>query len=96
MTNDSNGPFKCLDHVSDSYNYSLIKDTLLDPFSEPCLNLNWVKVNLQTHRSRNCVVTRLEELMGEMLPVFGMIKNIIKNIDCQVCLVCNVMRTNGF
>ena len=31
--------------------------------------------------------------MGEMHLVFGMIDNIIKNVNGQVCLVMNVMRT---
>ena len=34
--------------------------------------------------------------MGEMLSLFGMIDNIIKNVDGQVCLVMNVLSTNGF
>ena len=96
VTNDSDGPFECLDHVSYSHNYSLFKDTLPEFFNGPCLILNWVKVNGQIYRSRICVVMRLEELMGEMLPVFEMIDQIIKNVDGQFCLVVNVMSTNGF
>ena len=90
MTNDSDGSFECLDHVSHSHNYFLFKDALLESISA-CLILNWVKVNGQTYRSRIYVVMRLEELMGGMFPVFGMIDNVIKN--GQVCLVMNVMRT---
>ena len=93
MTNDSDRSFECFDHVSYSHNYSLFKDTLPESFSGPCLILNWVEVNGQTYRSRICVVMRLEELMGEMLPVFAKIDNIIKNVDGHVCLVMNVMRT---
>ena len=96
VTNYSDGPFECLDHVSYSHNYSPFKDTLPEPFNGPCLFFNWVKVNGQTYMSRICVVMRLEELMGEMLPMFGIIDHIIKNVDDQVCLVRNAMRTNGF
>ena len=93
MTNDSDGSFKCLDHVSHSHNYSLFKNTLPESFSGPYLILNRIKVNGQTYRSRICVVMRLEELLGEMLPVFGMIDNIIKNVNGQVCLIMNAMHT---
>ena len=93
MTNESDGSFECLDHVSYSHNYFLFKDTLPESISGPCLILNWVKVNRQTYRSRICVVMRLEELMGGMLLVFAMIVNIIKNFNGQVCFVTNVMHT---
>ena len=96
VTYDSDGPFECLGHVSHSHNCSLFIDTLPESFNGPGLILNWVKVNGQTYRSRICVMMRLEELIGEMLPMFRMIDHIIKNVDGQVCLVMNEMRTNGF
>ena len=56
VTNDSDEFLECLDHVSHSHNYSLFKDTLPEPFSGPCLILNWVQVNGQTYRSRICII----------------------------------------
>ena len=72
--------------MSHSHNYSLFKNTLPESFSGPYRILNWVEVNGQTYRSRICVLMQLEELMGEMLPVFGMIDNIIENVNGLVCL----------
>ena len=57
VTNDSNECFECLDHVSRAHNYSLFKDTLPEPFSGPCLILNWIKVNGQIYRSRICIIS---------------------------------------
>ena len=45
------------------------------------------------YRSKICVVMLLEELMGEMLSLFGMIDNIIKKFHGQVCFVMNLMHT---
>ena len=55
VANDSDGPFECLNHDSDSHNYSLFKDMLPESFNGPCLILNWVKVNGQTYTGQKFV-----------------------------------------
>ncbi|KYQ51400.1 hypothetical protein ALC60_09501 [Trachymyrmex zeteki] len=96
-SNNSYGMNEYVEHVSLCHDYILFKSTLPYDFNNACLIMKWVEVHGQTYRKGTCVVIRCKEhYLYDSLPVFGLVKSILRNKKDRICLICQIILTLNF
>lgn len=55
-----------------------------------------VEVHGQTYRKGTCIVIRCKEHYYDSLPVFDLIKSILRNEENRICLICQILLTSNF